>query len=322
MTVVHPDNRDRNGAIVHTAPSVNPAPKAKIVLAFLAIYTIWGSTYLFIRFGVETLPPFLMAGGRFLAAGSLMYAWMRWRGSPAPTLAQWRSATIIGALLLLIGNGGVTWAEQMIPSGVTALLISTSPIWFVMLDWIWFGADRPTGKVLAGLSLGLAGVIWLIGPDKILQGGGFAPVGILVLMLATASWAGGSLYSRRASLPSSPFMATAMEMIAGAALLLAASALTGEMWHWDPSTVSLKSLLSVIYLAIFGSLIGFTAYVWLLRVVSPARVSTYAFVNPVIAVFLGWTLGGEEFSVRMGFAALVILVGVVLIVMRPTPHNT
>jgi drug/metabolite transporter (DMT)-like permease len=259
----------------------------------------------------------MMAGARFIVAGSVLYGWNRWRGMPAPTPLQWRSATIIGALLLLVGNGGVTWAEQMIPSGVTALLISTSPIWFVVLDWLWFGAARPTGKVVAGLALGLAGVVWLIGPDRILHGGGFPLSGILVLLLATISWAAGSLYSRRASLPASPFMATAMEMIGGGVLLLAASALTGEPWRLDPSTVALKSLLAVGYLAVFGSLVGFTAYVWLLRVVSPARVSTYAFVNPVIAVFLGWTLGGEEFTARMGLAALIIVGGVVLIVMRP-----
>lgn len=264
----------------------------------------------------------MMAGGRFLVAGVLLYIWLRWRKMPAPTVRQWRSASIVGAMLLLVGNGGVTWAEQMIPSGVTALLISTSPIWFVVLDWIWFGAPRPAGRIVAGLLLGLIGVVWLIGPERILQGGGFAPGGILVLMLATAFWAGGSLYSRRASLPSSPFMATAMEMIAGGVLLLIASGLAGEPWHWDPSTATLKSLLSVVYLAIFGSLVGFTAYVWLLQVVSPARVSTYAFVNPVIAVFLGWALGGEEFSARMGLAAFVILGGVVLIVMRPVNSST
>lgn len=294
------------------------ASRGKIILAFLAIYILWGSTYLGIRFGVETLPPFMMAGARFFVGGSLLYVWNRRRGMPPPTRLQWRSATIIGALLLLIGNGGVTWAERMIPSGVTALLISTSPIWFVVLDWVWFGAARPSGKVVGGLALGLAGVVWLIGPDKILHGGGFPLSGIFVLMLATIAWAGGSLYSRRAVLPASPFMATAMEMIAGGVLLFLASAVAGEPWHFDPSAVTLKSLLAVVYLLIFGSLVGFTAYVWLLREVTPARVSTYAFVNPVIAVFLGWTLGGEEFTARMGLAAVVILGGVVLIVMRPS----
>jgi len=309
--------REQEPPIAHTAPSTAPPSRAKILIAFLAIYIIWGSTYLFIRFGVETLPPFMMAGGRFVAAGSVLYGWLRWRGVPGPTMRQWRSAAAIGALLLLVGNGGVTWAEQVIPSGVTALLISTSPIWFVVLDWIWFGAPRPAGKMVLGLALGLAGVIWLIGPDRILGGGGFPISGILVLMLATVSWAAGSLYSRRASLPPSPFMATALEMVAGGALLLAFSVITGEPWQIEPSEVSLKSILSVVYLAVFGSLVGFTAYVWLLRVVSPSRVSTYAFVNPLIAVFLGWTLGGEEFTARMGLAALVIVAGVVLIVLRP-----
>jgi drug/metabolite transporter (DMT)-like permease len=296
----------------------SPPSRAKILLGFLAIYIIWGSTYLFIRFGVETIPPFLMAGTRFVIAGLALYLWNRRKGVAAPTAPQWRSASIIGALLLLIGNGGVTWAEQVIPSGITALLISTSPIWFVVLDWIWFGAARPTGRVVAGLALGLAGVLWLIGPDRIVEGGGFPLSGILVLMLATGSWAAGSLYSRRAVLPSSPSMATAMEMLSGGIMLFIVSIAAGEPWHVSPATVTIKSLFSVAYLAVFGSLVGFSAYVWLLRVVSPSRVSTYAFVNPVIAVFLGWGLGGEVISTRIGLAALVIVVGVILIVMRPS----
>jgi drug/metabolite transporter (DMT)-like permease len=304
------------------SPSHPTPSRLKVGLAFLAIYTIWGSTYLFIRFGVESIPPFTMAGSRFLVAGSILYGWMRWRGTPTPTPAQWRSAMFIGAMLLLVGNGGVTWAEQAIPSGVTALLISTSPIWFVMLDWAWFGGARPARKVVAGLLLGLTGVIWLIGPDRIIHGGGFPLSGIVVLMIATASWAGGSLYSRRASLPPSPMMATAIEMLCGGLLLIVAGVGAGEPWDLHASAITLKSLLSVAYLAIFGSLVGFTAYVWLLRVVSPARVSTYAFVNPVIAVVLGWTLGGEEFSARMGLAALVIVAGVVLIVSRPKQVQT
>jgi len=287
-----------------------------VLSAFLAIYIIWGSTYLAIRFGVETLPPFLMAAIRFLLAGTILFLWERFRGSPMPTLLQWRSGAIVGGLLLLIGNGGVTWAEQVIPSGVTALLISTSPFWFVVLDWLIFGGVRPTRQIALGLVVGLCGVVLLIGPDRILAGGGFPVSGILVLMLATVSWAGGSLYSRRAPLPSSPFMATAVEMLAGGGLLLLLSVVTGEPFHLDPAAVSVKSLLALTYLFLFGSLVGFTAYVWLLRVTTPARVSTYAYVNPVIAVILGWTLGGEEMTGRMIVAALVIVVGVVLIVMR------
>ena len=311
----------------HTSPGLKPGAgikpgagspsRAKIILAFLAIYIIWGSTYLFIRFGVASIPPFMMAGTRFIFAGLFLYFWNRRRGVPAPTRIQWRSAAIVGALLLLIGNGGLSWAEQAIPSGVTALLISTSPIWFVLLDWIWFGGKRPAGRVVAGLALGLAGVVWLIGPDNIIHGGGFPLSGLLVLMLATGSWAAGSLYSRRAILPASHSMATGMEMVAGGVLLYALSALTGEPWRVDPATVTLKSMLAVGYLSVFGSLVAFSAYVWLLRVVPASRVSTYAFVNPLIAVFLGWTLGGEEFSSRVGIAALIIVAGVVLIVLRP-----
>jgi len=305
-------------SVISTSVSASGVSRTRIILAFLAIYVIWGSTYLAIRFGVETLPPFLMASVRFLVPGTILYLWERRRGEARPTLVQWRSAAIIGGLLLLVGNGGVTWAEQVIPSGVTALLISTSPFWFVLLDWILFGSARPTGRVVTGLGIGLVGVVLLIGPERILTGGGFPVGGILVLLLATVSWAGGSLYSRKASLPSSPVLATGMEMLAGGAMLLLFSVIVGEPMRLDPSTVALKSILSLAYLSLFGSLVAFTAYVWLLRVSTAARVSTYAFVNPVIAVFLGWTLGGEEFTARMGIAALVIVAGVVLIVARPS----
>lgn len=257
-----------------------------------------------------------MAGVRFLIAGSLLFAWELRRGSAMPTLIQWRSAAIVGGLLLLIGNGGVTWAEQSIPSGVTALLIATSPFWFVVLDWLVFGGARPTGQIVLGLAVGLLGVLLLIGPDHILEGRGFSVTGILALMFATLSWAAGSLYSRRAPMPPSPFMATAAEMLAGGVLLLLFSALLGEPSRLDPATVTGTSLIALTYLLIFGSLVGFTAYVWLLRVTTPARVSTYAYVNPVIAVVLGWTLGGEEMSGRMVIAALIIVAGVFLIVMR------
>ncbi len=287
-----------------------------MLLAFVTVYVIWGSTYLAIRFGVETLPPFLMAGVRFVLAGSLLFLWELRRGSPLPTLLQWRSAAVIGSLLLLVGNGGVTWAEQSIPSGVTALLISTTPFWFVVIDWLFFGGVRPSRHIVIGLIIGLCGVVLLIGPDRILTGGGFPISGILVLMIATISWAWGSLYSRRAVLPSSPFMATAIEMLAGGGMLLVFSTIVGEPFRLDPATVSAKSLLALGYLFLFGSLLAFTAYTWLLGVSTPARVSTYAYVNPVIAVVLGWTLGGEEMTGRIIVSALIIVVGVVLIVMR------
>jgi drug/metabolite transporter (DMT)-like permease len=185
-----------------------------------------------------------------------------------------------------------------------------------VLDWLIFGGVRPTGQIVLGLAVGLFGVLLLIGPDHILEGRGFSVTGILALMLATLSWAAGSLYSRRASMPPSPFMATAAEMLTGGVLLLLFSAVLGEPSRLDPAAVTGKSLIALTYLLIFGSLVGFTAYVWLLRVTTPARVSTYAYVNPVIAVVLGWTLGGEEMSGRMVIAALIIVAGVFLIVMR------
>lgn len=284
-------------------------------MAFLTIYIVWGSTYLAIRFGVETIPPFMMAATRFLLAGAVLFIWDRWRGGAMPTVAHWRSGAIIGGLLLVVGNGGVTWAEQTIPSGVTALLIGTAPIFFVLLDWLFFGGKRPTGRITLGLAIGLVGTVLLVGPDQILTGEGFSVVGLLVLLLAEICWAAGSLYSRRATLPASPLMATAVEMLAGGMILLLISTVSGEPFRLDVSAVSTVSLLSLGYLFLFGSLIGFTAYVWLLRVASPARVSTYAYVNPVIAVILGWTVGGEELTARMLIAAGIIIAGVVMIVM-------
>jgi drug/metabolite transporter (DMT)-like permease len=210
----------------------------------------------------------------------------------------------------------VSWSEKTIPSGVTALLVSTSPFWFVVLDWLWFNGQKPSGRTLAGLIVGLIGVAVLIGPDQLTGGGTLHPVGLGVLLVATVAWSSGSLYSRRAPLPESPYMATAAEMLAGGACLLTVSVLTGEPFRLDWGSISLASILALLYLSVFGSLIAFTAYVWLLRVSTPARVSTYAFVNPAIAVFLGWTLGGEEVSARLAIAAVIIVISVVLLVAR------
>jgi drug/metabolite transporter (DMT)-like permease len=206
----------------------------------------------------------------------------------------------------------------LIPSGVTALLISTSPFWFVLLDWLWFGAARPSGRTIAGLAVGLMGILLLIGPEKMLTGEGFEATGLVVLLISTIAWASGSLYSRRAILPSSPFLATAMEMLAGGGLLLALGVLTGEPARLDLELISVRSVLALVYLTVFGSFIAFTAYIWLLGVSTAARVSTYAFVNPVIAVFLGWAIGGEELTLRIVLAAAVIVGAVVLIVVKPS----
>ncbi len=288
--------------------------KVRLIAAFAAIYTVWGSTYLAIRFGVESIPPFMMASMRFIIAGALMYAWARLRGAQPPTRIEWRSAAIIGALLLFVGNGGVTWAEQRVPSGIAALLVGTVPIWIVLLDWLWHGAARPRPGVMIGLVVGFVGVLMLIGTDQLFGHNRIDLAGTGVLLIATVSWAVGSLYSRKAVLPSSPALATSMEMLAAGAVLLFTAALSGEFQGFDPAMVSARSWLSVGYLSVFGSIIGFTAYVWLLRVAHASRVATYAYVNPVIAIFLGWSLAGEEFNAQMLLAATVIIFAVILII--------
>jgi drug/metabolite transporter (DMT)-like permease len=286
----------------------------KLVIAFACIYVIWGSTYLAIRFAIETLPPFAMLGTRFVLAGALLYAWARFaRGADRPTHAQWRSTAIVGALLLVGGNGLVVWSEQRIPSGVAALLVAVVPCWMVLVDWLRPHGVRPPRQVVVGLALGLAGILFLVGPDALIGGGRVDLLGAAALVLASLSWAAGSIYSRHASMPSSPFLATAMEMIAGGTFGLLLSVALGEPARFDVAALSARSLVGWLYLVAFGSIVAFTAYVWLLRESTPARVSTYAYVNPVVAVALGAALAGEALTPRMLVAAGVIVGGVALI---------
>ncbi len=297
----------------------------RVLVAFAAIYTIWGSTYLAIRFAIETMPPFLMGGARYLIAGAILYALTRRSRAAAVPHIHWRSAFIVGGLLLLGGNGGVIWAEQVIPSGLAALIIATVPLWMALLNWLRGDNVRPNLGVTLGLVLGLLGIVFLVSPGESAGGDNVNSLGVLVLVLAALSWSIGSLYSRKAQLPSEPLLATAMEMLAGGALLLVAGLLTGEAGQIRLDQVSPRSLLALGYLIVFGSLVGFSAYIWLLRVSTPARVSTYAFVNPVVAVFLGWTLAGESLTPRTLVAAVVIVTAVVLIVAsqaRTTPQQT
>ncbi len=290
-----------------------PVSRAKVYIAFALVYVIWGSTYLAILFAVETLPPFLMAGVRFLIAGALMYAWVRLAGrAGAPRGVEWRGAAVVGAFLLLGGNGGVVWAEQRVSSGLAALLVATVPLWMVLLEWAG-GGKRPTGRVIAGIAIGFAGLGILIGPAEILGGTAADSVGALVLVFAAFSWAVGSVAARRVSLPASPLLGTGMEMLAGGALLLLLGSVTGEWGRLDLAAASPRSLWAVGYLIVFGSLVGFTAYIWLLRHVEIAKVATYAYVNPVVAVLLGWALAGEELSPRIAVSALVIIAGVAFI---------
>jgi drug/metabolite transporter (DMT)-like permease len=294
---------------VTTTTDPRVATRFHIAAALAAVYVIWGSTYLAIRFAVETLPPFTMAAVRFLVAGSILYGWRRAGGSPRPTGAQWRAATVVGALMLLGGNGGVVWAEQFIESGTAALIVATVPVWMVVLDWLRPGGRAPRPLVWAGIAVGLVGVGLLFGAP---ENGPMVVAGWVVLVLASISWAAGSLYSRTALLPA-PLLATGMQMLAGGALLLLAGLLTGELSGLDPATFSTRSLLALLYLIVFGALVGYSAYVWLLRVTSAAVASTYAYVNPVVAVFLGWALAGEALTPRIMAASAVIVGGVALI---------
>jgi drug/metabolite transporter (DMT)-like permease len=287
--------------------------RIKIITAFAAVYLIWGSTYLGIRFAIETLPPFLMAGTRFVLAGGLLYVWLRWRGAPRPKSIHWRSAVVLGGLMLLGGNGAVTWSEQWLPSGLAALLVATVPLWVVLLGWLLPGGKRPGGPVIAGLVIGLGGVALLVGPGSLSEGERVNLLGIFVILLGALSWSIGTLYSRRASLPDHPLLGTAMEMMAGGALLALAGTASGEWGRLSLQAVSLRSGLALAYLTIFGSLIAFSAYLWLIRATSPAQASTYAYVNPVVAVILGWIMAGERFSVLTLIAAAIIILAVVLI---------
>lgn len=308
MAVFSDLDTDRRRRVARTETS-----RAKLFAAFGALYIIWGSTYLAIRFAIETLPPFLMAGIRFTIAGALLYAWSRMRGAAKPERAHWVSCAIVGTLLLVGGNGAVVWAEQTVPSGLVALLIAIVPCWMVLIEWLRPGGTRPTRRILAGLVLGLAGLVMLVGPDALMGGGSVDPVGAIVVALGSLSWAAGSIYSRQADMPKRPRLATGMQMLAGGAGLLIVGVVADEVPKLQVEAVSLRSVLALVYLILFGAIIAYSAYIWLLQVSTPARVSTYAYVNPVVAVILGWALAGEELSARMLVAAAVIVAGVAMI---------
>ncbi len=284
--------------------------RARLIAAFAAVYTIWGSTYLAIRFAIESLPPFLMIGFRFMLAGLILYTWGRLRTKERPTLANWRASTIVGALLLLGGTGAVAWAEQKVPSGMASLIVATTPVWIVLLDWWRPGGVRPNLGVAFGLVLGFVGVVLLLSQGQQSGSQSLDIVGAAVVLLASISWAVGSLYSRTARIATSPILATGMEMLTGGGLLLIVATLSGEWSQLNLANLSFRSGLAFVYLIIFGSLIAFTAFIWLLKVSTPALVSTYAYVNPVVAVLLGWALAGEPLSGQTALAFVIVVAGV------------
>ena len=297
------------------------APRSLVLVAFAAIYLIWGSTNLGIRYAVETIPPFLRGGARFLVAGGILYVWLRFKGVPSPPAFHWRNAFIVGGLLLGVGNGGVNWAEQKLASSLTALLIAITPLWFVLLDWLRPGGTRPGFQTMLGIGIGFAGVAILVGGGNGARQSALDLSALAALMLASISWASGSLYARYTPKPDSSFMAGAMQMLAGGAMLFVVGLFSGEGAKCDWSGISSRSVWSFVYLTMVGSLVGFTAFSWLLKVSTPARISTYAYVNPVIAVFLGWGIGGEQLTPRNLWAAGVIVLGVLIITTRKSPSE-
>lgn len=298
-----------------SAPS--PAPsRTALLIAFAAIYLIWGSTYLGIRIAVETMPPFLMAGTRFLLAGGILFAFLKLRGAAAPTSFQWRANIVIGIFLLLGGNGLVVWAEQTIPSGITALLIGVSPLFIVLTEWAWPGGARPTPLTMFALLLGFAGVTWLAAPWEDAAHGGIQSAGVIAILVACVSWAIGSIYSRHVKHGADAFMAAAIQMLGGGAALLAAGLVHGDFGKFDPALISAKAWVAFAYLVSAGSLIGFSTFVWLMKHSTPARVSTYAYVNPVVAVFLGWWLLDEPIGPRTLVASAVIIASVAIITVQ------
>jgi len=288
--------------------------RTQLVLGFAAIYLIWGSTYLGIRYAVETIPPLLMMGIRHFTAGLLVFAWARSRGAPIPQIKQWWWALIASALLFLGGHGVLAWAEQKIPSGLAALLCASLPLWTVLLARLDATEGKLGIKPWAGIVLGFGGVALLIGPDALNQHlNWLAAAGALSSALL---WALGTSYTRQANLPASKILSAAMQMICGGALLLIASLLSGEGARIHLHDLTVRSLLSLAYLIVFGSIVAFTVYTWLVSVSSPSMLSTYAYVNPVIAVLLGWALAHETLGLRMIVATMVIVAGVFLVSTR------
>jgi len=280
-----------------------------VLLAFFCIYVIWGSTYLAVRYAVETIPPLFVAGLRHLFAGGLLFAWC-WRRGLRPTRRQWYASVILGVLFFLIGHGTLHWAMREMPSGLAALLVATEPIWIAVMTAATRQA-RITPALLAGLVLGVVGVALLIGTGA--QGGGGGLLSSAVVLIGTLSWAVGIMYSRRSALHPDALMSAAMSLLAGAALLLLAGALTGEAAGLNLAGVSLKSFLGLAYLAVFGSLVAYSAYFWLLQRCPPALVATHTYVNPIVALLLGWAFAGEAVGVRTVLSAAAVVAAVVLV---------
>jgi drug/metabolite transporter (DMT)-like permease len=305
------------GAIIVPGPSQHGSNRTLILLSFAAVYFIWGSTFFAIRIGIESFPALLVPAMRHLSVGLIFYPIFRHLSREKPTARQWWTAIVTGVLLLGIGNGIVSWAEQFVPSGITALLVATVSLWMVLLDWLRPGGARPAPRVFVGVLLGFCGMALLVGPKNLGGSDRISPFGALILVVASLTWAYGSIYSKHNPLPRSALLGVAMQCLAGGMALLIAVGLSGELrgFHW--ANVTTRSWVAVIYLAVFGSALGFSAYVYLIKQSSSTHLSTYAFVNPVVALILGWSLGGEALSLRTVLASAIILGAVILVITAP-----
>lgn len=303
--------------VPHAAPS-----RARLMAAFAVVYIVWGSTFLAVRFGIESLPPLFLGGLRHLIAGLILYPLARLRSQEKLTLANWRAAALVGALLLLFGNGAVCWSEQLVPSGITALVVGTVSLWMVLIEWVRPGGTRPSSRVFLGLVLGFIGLGFLVGPSRFGGSERVSLLGTSVLVLGSLCWAAGSVFSKHIQLPRSPLLGAGMQSLVGGALLLLVGVISGEGAALDVHKITSRSIAALVYLIIFGSLVGFTAYTYLLRVAPPGRVGTYAYVNPVVAMFLGWIFAGEGLTLRTVLAGAVILTAVILVITAPHHHAT
>lgn len=318
-TVSHTMSSTTTSTTTDTEPGLRSPTRTALWLGFATIYLVWGSTYLGIRMAVQTLPPFAMASMRFAVAGLVLAAFLRLtRGPLGITRRQLLDNTLVGACLLLGGNGLVSWAEQYLPSGITALIIGSQPLIMVLTEWAFPGGHRPGKLTAAGLVLGFAGVAWLVAPWQDAGAESLHLGGALAVLAACLCWAFGSIYGRNAKSPASPFVASALQMLAGSVLLALVALLRGEWQAWEPSQTSASSWWALLYLCAVGSLVGFSTFAWLMKHSTPARVSTYAYVNPVVAVILGAVVLDEAVGPRLITATVVIIASVVIITVAKT----
>jgi len=292
-------------------------PAWKTLLAFAIIYFVWGSTFLAIRVGVREVPPFLLAGMRFLAAGIILYAWMRVKGDASPTFREWRSATLLAVLIFVLDYGLLFWAERRVPSGVAAVMMATIPVFMTLSEIVFLGTHRLSLRLGAALLVGIGGVAVLVSHAVGFGEGAIDTAGAVALVVGAISWSMASVFTRKLALPASKSMSSAAQMFAGGILLTLVAAALGEFKGFHPQTVSRNAWLALAYLIVAGSIVAFTAYVWLIHHESPTKVGTYAYVNPVVAVALGYFFGGEAVGPRTLLGTLLVLVSVVMITTTP-----